>query len=187
VGKRTEGLVLRVQTLEGVFVGNMSLREIRTAQIGRCGELLVQYRLLLCGVESAPMTTDSGVDLVAYSPSNGEAVTIQVKTNLKPKRGGGKGKLALDWWLPVISPAKYVALVNLQDPPQIWLFSHAEMAALSQQQTKDTLHLYMYVDSAVKTKTGKLAHCAEFEKFEKFLLENRVGEVFGMPHLPDKH
>jgi hypothetical protein len=151
--------------------------EIRKAQIGRCGELLVQYRLLLCGVESAPMTTDSGVDLVAYSPLNGEAVTIQVKTNLKPKPGGGKGKLALDWWLPVNSPAKYVALVNLQDPPKIWLFSHVEMVALAQQQTKDTLHLYMYVDSAVNTKTGKLAHCAEFEKF---LLENRIQEIFSL-------
>jgi len=31
--------------------------------------LLVQYRLLLLGVESAPMSTDTGIDLVAYSPA----------------------------------------------------------------------------------------------------------------------
>lgn len=41
---------------------------LKTAQIGRCGELLVQCLLLLRGVESAPMSTDSGVDLVAYAP-----------------------------------------------------------------------------------------------------------------------
>ncbi|SLM45109.1 hypothetical protein NSND_62542 [Nitrospira sp. ND1] len=42
---------------------------LSTAQIGKCGELLVQYRLLLLGVESAPMSTDTGIDLVAYSPA----------------------------------------------------------------------------------------------------------------------
>jgi hypothetical protein len=41
---------------------------LATAQIGRAGELLVQYRLLLLSVESAPMSTDSGIDLVVYSP-----------------------------------------------------------------------------------------------------------------------
>lgn len=39
--------------------------KLKTAQIGRCGELLVQYRLLSHGIESSSMTTDSGVDLVA--------------------------------------------------------------------------------------------------------------------------
>jgi hypothetical protein len=39
---------------------------LSTAQIGRCGELLVQYELLLRGVETAPLSTDAGVDLVAY-------------------------------------------------------------------------------------------------------------------------
>ena len=77
--------------------GKKSAGDLRSAQIGRCGELLVQYRLLLCGVESAPMSTDNGVDLVAYAPRGAAPVTIQVKTNLKAKPGGGKGKAALDW------------------------------------------------------------------------------------------
>lgn len=42
--------------------------DLKPAQIGRCGELLVQYRLLKFGIESAPLTTDSGIDLVAYAP-----------------------------------------------------------------------------------------------------------------------
>lgn len=88
---------------------------LTTAQIGRCGEFLVQYRLLLLGVESAPMSTDAGIDLVAYSPTMTGAKTIQVKTNLKPKPGGGKGKNALDWWIPENSPAELVALVDLSE------------------------------------------------------------------------
>jgi hypothetical protein len=59
-----------------------------TAQIGRCG----QYRLLLRGIDSAPMSTDVGVDLVAYSPRRVEPLSIQVKANLRSKPGGGKGQ-----------------------------------------------------------------------------------------------
>ena len=66
---------------------------LRKAQIGRCGELLVQYRLLKHGIESASMTTDAGIDLVAYAPRSREAVTIQVKANLQPKPAGGRGKM----------------------------------------------------------------------------------------------
>jgi hypothetical protein len=60
------------------------------------GELLVQYELLRHGMDSAPMTTDSGVDLVAYSPDKKTSFTIQVKTNLAPKPSGGKGSAAID-------------------------------------------------------------------------------------------
>ena len=75
-----------------------------TQQIGRAGELLVQFRLLRLGVESAPMTTDSGIDLVAFNPATESAVTVQVKANDRPKPGAGKGKPALDWWIPTDCP-----------------------------------------------------------------------------------
>ena len=42
------------------------LGNLTTQQRGRCGELLVQYILLKHGIESAPLTTDTGIDLVAY-------------------------------------------------------------------------------------------------------------------------
>ncbi len=77
-------------------VGPRLIRGVREAN-GQAGELLVQEQLLLHGVESAPLTTDTGIDLVAYSPRRADAVTIQVKANLQPKPGGGKGKPALDW------------------------------------------------------------------------------------------
>ena len=54
----------------------------------------VQYRLLKHGIESAPMTTDSGIDLVAYAPYSKRAVTIQVKANEKPKPAGRPSRRA---------------------------------------------------------------------------------------------
>jgi hypothetical protein len=81
---------------------------LATAQIGTSGVLL-QYRLLKHGIESAPMTTDAGIDLVVYSPHSRRAVTVQVKTCLPPKPAGGTGKLTLDWWLPDDSPAELIA------------------------------------------------------------------------------
>ena len=65
--------------------------KLTKAQIGRCGELLVQYALLSRGVESAPMSTDTGIDLVAFFPASKLPATIQVKTNHAAKPSGGKG------------------------------------------------------------------------------------------------
>jgi hypothetical protein len=41
---------------------------MQTAQIGASGVLLIQYRLLKQGIDSAPMTTDAGIDLAVYGP-----------------------------------------------------------------------------------------------------------------------
>ena len=148
---------------------------MKNAQIGKCGELLVQYQLLLREVESAPLTTDSGVDLVAYSPRNTCPITIQVKANLRPKPGGGKGKEALDWRVPEDSPAHYVALVDLSSQ-RIWLLSQVEMSTLAQQTSNGRHHLYVYVDPTVKpTKVGRPVHSYEFEKY---LLQNHAHEIF---------
>ena len=153
----------------------MNKFKLTKQQIGRAGELLVQYRLLKYGIDSAPLTTDSGIDLVAYSPVRKEALTIQVKTNAKPKPGGGKGALALDWRLDRTSPADLVALVNLESE-EIWLFTLEEFIEAAQQQPeRGDLHFYMYVDSVVKTRTGKKALKYQFSEF---LLENAVYRIF---------
>ena len=149
---------------------------LSTAQIGRCGELLVQFRLLLLGVDSAPMSTDVGVDLVAYSPRRAEPISIQVKTNLKSKPGGGKGKAALDWWVSVDTPARYIALVDLASD-SVWLLSREDLATVAQQQSSGRYHIYMYTDRTAKPrKTGRLAHTYEFERF---LLSHCAKRVFG--------
>jgi hypothetical protein len=126
---------------------------LSTLQIGAAGVLLIQYRLLRIGIESAPMTTDTGIDLVAYSSTKEEAVTIQVKTCLKPKPAGGKGRLTLDWWLRSDSPAKYVGVVNLEGD-QVWLFGHDDFVRAAQQKPEGRLHFYFYVDADYPAKPG---------------------------------
>jgi hypothetical protein len=149
---------------------------IKPAQIGKCGELFVQFQLLLAGIESAPLTTDSGIDLVAYSPRTSKPVTIQVKTNLKPKPGGGAGSLALDWWVGVDTPADYVAMVDLSST-NAWLFSIKEIASLAQQKSSGRYHLYMYINAATKPK--KQGRAVYVHDFEKYLFQTRLSKIFG--------
>lgn len=150
---------------------------LKTAQIGKAGELLVQHLLLLGGIESSQMSTDAGVDLVAYSPRSNQARTIQVKTNLKPKHAGGKGKLELDWWFPAAGRAQLLTLVDISER-RIWLFDYGEAVDLAQQKpkTRADVHLYMHLEH-VKTRTGH-AH-THVDHFGKFRLEERLGLIHG--------
>jgi hypothetical protein len=152
-------------------------RVIRKSQSGRCGELLVQFALLMRGIEAVPMPPDAGVDLIAYAKKMARPLSIQVKTNLKAKPGGGKGKAAFDWWVAEDTPAQLIALVNLPSM-KIWILLKEELGDLCQQKSGQRYHLYMYTDAAYKPrKQGRLAHVSEFEQY---LLENRAQEVFGI-------
>jgi hypothetical protein len=157
---------------------NIKMRKLTTAQIGRSGELLVQYRLLKHGIESAPMTTDSGIDLVAYAPLEKRAVTIQVKSNKQAKAVGGKGQKALNWFHLEISPAEMVALVDLEND-RVWLFRHAELREYAQQHSTGRMQFYLYVDAAYKPKRAK-THIGDFSAFE---IDKRVEELFGVAAL----
>ena len=152
------------------------MMKLTTAQIGRCGELLVQYRLLAMGIESAPMSTDTGIDLVAYSPVTRLPFTVQVKTNLVAKPGGGKGALALDWWVPLNSPAQYVALVDMSES-RIWILTHSELTKAAQQTpASGKLHIFMKMGASRQRKDGK-PH--EVGQLAQYLLENRVDGILG--------
>lgn len=167
-------MILLICKTNSVYLseGGVSLSK---AQIGKCGELLVQYQLLLRGIESAPMSTDTGIDLVTYSSKLPHPITVQVKTNLQPKPGGGKGKLALDWWIPSDSPAQYVALVDLSSQG-IWFMSLAELRAHAQQQPAGRFHVYMYTDTSFRPRlSDRFSHLHEFEHFK---LANRVSEIY---------
>ncbi len=63
--------------------------KLGTLAMGAAGELLVQYKLLKLGIDSARLTTDSGIDQVMYLPESKSAATIQVKTKNKPVRREG--------------------------------------------------------------------------------------------------
>jgi hypothetical protein len=170
-----ENLTLTESESGHEFVPNQSTqKKLTTQQIGKLGELLVQYKLLQNGIESAHLTTDAGIDLVAYTHGSKRAKTIQVKTNLTAKPGGGKGALALDWWFPGDSPAEVIALVDIS-AGRVWLFTLAEASALAQQQSNGNHHFYMYVDPKAKTRGDKPAHD---HKFEKYLLERCIDTIF---------
>jgi hypothetical protein len=120
-------------------------RELETQQKGRCGELLAQYMLLKHGIESAPLTTDTGIDLVAYPrvarsdwPTD-RPVTIQVKTS--SHRGKGKEDKWVAWTLSDDCPADYVCVVDL-DRNKLWFFTLADFKANAKHAGKGQLNLW---------------------------------------------
>ena len=147
-------------------------RQLTTQQIGRLGELLVQYELLRHGIDSSPMTTDSGIDLAAYFPDKKRSFTIQVKTNLAPKPGGGKGAPAIDWWVDENCPAEWIAFADVSTR-RVWMLTRQELASAAQQRSNGRLHLYMYTDS------GTRAYQRHGDsRFSEFLFENRTSLLF---------
>jgi hypothetical protein len=152
----------------------MTQEKTSTRHIGAAGELLVQYKLIKLGVDSSRMTTDSGIDLVAYSNKGEKAYTIQVKTKEQPALAGGKGKRALGWFLRNDSPAELIATVDLETD-RVWLFTFQQFRELAQQHSeKGNLQLYMYVDRPMRTKH----HRAHISQFDEFLLENHINKLF---------
>lgn len=101
-------------------------RAKRTTQhIGAAGELLVQYQLLKLGIDSARLTTDSGIDLVVYAPATGAALTVQVKTVDRATPSGGAGRQSIGWSFPHDTPAQLLAFAHLEND-RVWLFTAAE-------------------------------------------------------------
>jgi hypothetical protein len=151
---------------------NNRSRRLTTQQIGRLGELLVQYELLRHGIDSAPMTTDAGIDLVAYSPDKKCSFTIQVKTNLAPKLSGGKGSAAIDWWVSEDCPAEWFAFADISTR-RVWMLTRQELISAAQQRSNGRLHFYMYTDSG----TRAYQHNGD-SRFSEFLFENRPSALF---------
>ena len=149
-------------------------RRLTTQQIGRLGELLVQYELLRHGIDSAPMTTDTGIDLVAYSPDKKASFTIQVKANLAPKPGGGKGSAAVDWWVDEDCPAEWIAFADISTR-RVWLLTREELDSAAQQRSNGRLHLYMYTDPDSGTRAYQRHGDS---RFSEFLFENRTSCLF---------
>lgn len=96
---------------------------------------------------------------------------ILTTANLRPKKAGGKGKMALDWWVPTSTEADHIACVDL-DTLRVWLFRRSEFEKLSQQKAGGKYHLYMYTNKAVALR-GKKTMKFDYE-FEPYRLENRI-------------
>ena len=140
--------------------------KLGTLAIGAAGELLVQYKLLKLGIDSARLTTDSGIDQVMYLPESKSAATIQVKTKNKPVPAGGKGKPTLGWPVPLGCPAQWLCCVDLSRD-LAWMFLINEAYALAKQSPP---LLYWYVDEAPKN-----ARCES--EMDAYLLEAVVDRL----------
>lgn len=145
-----------------------------TQHIGAAGELLVQYRLLKFGIDSARLTTDAGIDLVVYAPGTAKATTVQVKSNLAATPAGGKGQLSRGWSFPDACPAQLLALVAL-DSDRVWLFTTEEARELAQQHSPRGIRkLYWFVQAPTGGATG-----ARYEaQMTPYLLEERALQLF---------
>jgi len=145
------------------------MNEVPKSMIGVSGKLLVNSMLLREGVQC--QLGKDGFDLIVNLTRPKRQWTILVTTNLRPKKAGGKGKMALDWWVAVDNPADYVACVDLSTL-RTWIFSRAEYEKLSQQKAGGKYHLYMYTNKAVALR-GKKNMKFDYE-FESYRLENRM-------------
>jgi len=93
--------------------------EHSTQQIGKCGELLVQYRLLTWGIETSSLTTDTGVDLVAFDEAGQKIVKIQVKAS-QIKEDSWVG-----WSVEKKTSVDYIACVDITRE-RFWLIEKKE-------------------------------------------------------------
>jgi hypothetical protein len=92
-------------------------------QTGAWGVLVVQRDLLSLGIDSAPMTTDSGIDLLAYDCKSKRSFSIQVKTS-----GMALSKTRPDWKIKKnkLNDAELFAFVLKNQKGEAWYLSQAD-------------------------------------------------------------
>lgn len=150
-----------------------TFRKLTTAQIGRLGELVVQTKLLELGIDSAPTTTDSGIDLLALTPRG--ALAIQIKTCLKPKPSGGKGRLANDWYVEVADDSQVDVFAFVRyDTQEVWMVRPIELEEIAQQRVGRKYHFYMYVEPSRRAVNRHFA-----SEFDYLLIGSRSDILFG--------
>jgi len=146
---------------------------VNTQHIGAAGELLVQYKLLKLGIDSARLSTDAGIDLVVYAPATRTASTVQVKSNFAPKPSGGRGPLSRGWYFPHSCPAQLIALVAL-DVDRVWIFTTGEACELAQQHSDRGVHqLYWQLEHSNARLVGRIE-----ADMTSYLLEHRATNLF---------
>ena len=147
------------------------LKNLSTQQVGRCGEVLVQFELLKHGIDSAPMTTDVGIDLVALNPKTKDYVTIQVKTSSSYEDGTSRW---VDWNMRKTCIAEYVATVDLKRN-KIWMFTKEKFEVISTRTGKESRRLWWYIPGH-RPKTSTLSRFEEH--FKKDDIESVIPVLF---------
>ena len=147
--------------------------KLTTQQIGRCGELLVQYILLKHGVESAQLTTDPGIDLVAFRDIKQKPVTIQVKTcspRSEPK--DPMDSKWLEWWVSDKCPADYVAAVDFEHQ-KFWLLNTGEFRQRGAR-SGEGHRLWWYIPGHECGNTKKRE-----KEFKEYEMDAAIPNIFG--------
>ncbi len=127
-----------------------------TQKIGRAGELFVQYAFLKCGIDSSLMTTDYGVDLVAFHRMLPVPLLIQVKAT----RVKEEGETAwVEWDTRDELIADYVALVDIERN-KAWLFRKDEFKRISTSTGGTGRRLWWYIP-------GRLPERARLKRAEE--------------------
>jgi len=148
----------------------MTAKALGTQAIGAAGELLVQYQLLKHGIDSARLTTDSGIDLVMYVPGTSEAFTVQVKAIGQPfPDGGPTGPITVGWSLPRTCKAQWLAGVDVSRD-MVWLFRIEEALQLAKGNTADVF-LYWRLQPNPR---GRIESESAFEEYR---LDNVIASV----------
>ena len=141
--------------------------KLGTQAIGAAGELLVQYQLLKHEIDSARLTTDSGIDLVIYVPGTTEAITVQVKAMQKPYTDP---RARLEWGYPLNCKADWIALVDVSRD-LAWLLPVEEAIEYSGGTADGLTYLSWYIGEKRGTKFGIESD------FERYKLDNVIGRI----------
>ena len=152
----------------------------RTAQhVGRCGELLVQYKFLKLGIDSAPMTTDRGVDLLAIDPkTRRKTVTVQVKaaTHRRDARAATDQRETTEyvsWPVPYPSATDYAAVVDvIRD--KVWMFTKKEIGAQARGKGNGERVLWWYIPGH----RPKKARSRSEDWYERYAMDTVVARMF---------
>lgn len=143
--------------------------EVPKSMIGVSGKMFVNSMLLRQGIACRLAGTGYDIEVTLTKPRR--LWKMLVTTNLQPKKAGGKGKMALDWWIPIEHEADHIACVDLSTL-RIWLFKGQEYAKFAQQKAGGKYHLYMYTNKDVALR-GPQSMKFDYE-FESYILENRI-------------
>ncbi len=150
--------------------------KLYSQQVGKCGELLVQYRLLKYGIESVHLTTDRGIDLVAFDSVKQKPVTIQVKTSTHHIEEGEKW---LAWLISEDCPAEYIAAVDLERD-KFWFFRVDEFKRRSRRVGKgeeSDYRLWWYVPGDTPEKAGENHRETSYSVFE---MDEVIPKIFNL-------
>jgi hypothetical protein len=158
----------------------MEESKLGSQEIGAAGELLIQYHLIKRGIDSARLTTDSGIDLVMYVPGATAAHTVQVKaTNTHYPYGPGTPP-QLFWLFPVTCKAEWLAVVDLPRD-QAWLFPTPEAVHIASPDRQGTATLAWYLEDNPRRR--KFGYEPEFDQYR---LPTVIQRLLGgaIPRLP---